>query len=338
MEARKRYALGFGLLALLLLALMAASLAAGSVAIMPEEVLAALRGRGGETPAARIVDLRLRRMLAAALLGGALSISGFLLQTFFANPIAGPYVLGVSSGAKLTVALTMVFFLSRGAALGSAGLYAAAFAGSLAVMGLILAISARVGQMPLLVVCGVMVGYVCSAVTDLVVTFASDANIVNLHAWSMGSFSGVSWANVRAIAVIVGVGLVWSFLLSKPMSAYQLGEAYAKNLGVELRRFRLTLILISSLLSACVTAYAGPVSFVGVAVPHLMRSLLRTSKPILMVPACFLGGAAFCLGCDLVARTAFAPTELAIGSVTAVFGAPVVVWMLLKRGRREAGA
>lgn len=318
-----RRALAMALLAVLLLALMAASLGVGSVAVrdMPEET------------AVRIVDLRLRRMLAATLLGGALSVSGFLLQTFFLNPIAGPFVLGVSSGAKLTVALAMVFLLSRGVALGSAGLYAAAFLGSMLVMGVVLLVSRRVRQMPLLVVCGVMVGYICSAVTDLVVTFADDANIVNLHAWSLGSFSGVSWDNVRVIAVIVGVALAWSVLLSKPMSAYQLGEAYAQNLGVELAPFRFQLILLSSVLSACVTAFAGPISFVGVAVPHLMRSLLRTAKPLWMVPACFLGGAVFCLGCDIVARTLFAPTELAIGSVTAVFGAPVVLRMLLSRGR-----
>lgn len=324
MKRQTRNALAFALLTLLLLTLGVLSLAVGSVSL-----------RGGEDYAARIVDLRLRRMLSAALLGGALAVSGFLLQTFFANPIAGPFVLGVSSGAKLTVALTMVLLLSRGVTVGSAGLYSAAFAGSLLVMGVILLISSSVKQMSLLVVCGVMVGYLCSAVTDLVVTFADDSNIVNLRAWSLGSFSGISWGNLRLIAPIVGVGLVWSFLLTKPMSAYQLGESYARNMGVSLPSFRWQLILLSSVLSACVTAFAGPVSFVGVAVPHLMRRLLGTAKPIVMVPSCFLGGAVFCLGCDLVARTVFAPTELAIGSVTAIFGAPVVVWMLLKH-RMEA--
>ncbi|MBQ7714006.1 MAG: iron ABC transporter permease [Oscillospiraceae bacterium] len=325
MADRTRYALAFGLLALLLFGFARAGLAVGSVALreMPADV------------AAKIVDLRLRRMLAAALLGGALAVSGFLLQTFFANPIAGPFVLGVSSGAKLTVALAMVFLLSRGVTLGAAGLYGAAFLGSMLVMGLILLVSGHVRQMPLLVVCGVMVGYICSAVTDLVVTFADDANIVNLRAWSLGSFAGIGWDDLRVIAGIVGVGAAWSFLLSKPMSAYQLGEGYARSLGVELKPFRAQLILLSSVLSACVTAFAGPISFVGVAVPHLMRSLLKTAKPIWMLPACFLGGAVFCLGCDLVARTLFAPTELAIGSVTAVFGAPVVLWMLLSR-RKEA--
>jgi len=331
MKDRTRYAAAFALLALLLLALAAAGLAVGSVAVAPREVLGALLGAAKSETAAKIVDLRVRRVLAAGLLGGALAVSGFLLQTFFANPIAGPFVLGVSSGAKLTVALVMVLLLSRGVAVGSAGLYAAAFVGSTLVLLLILLLSGRVRQMPLLVVCGVMVGYICSAITDLVVTFADDANIVNLRAWSLGSFSGVSWRNLGVIAPMVLGALACSFLLSKPMSAYQLGESYAQNLGVELKTFRVELILLSSVLSACVTAFAGPISFVGVAVPHLMRSLFKTAKPILMVPACFLGGAAFCLGCDLVARTLFAPTELAIGSVTAVFGAPVVIWMLVSR-------
>lgn len=332
MRGGTRCVFSFALLLFLLLALSALCLVLGSVSLTLRELLG-----GGSEIAARILDLRLRRLLSAGLLGGGLAVSGFLLQTFFANPIAGPFVLGVSSGAKLTVALVMVALLSRGTVIGSAGLCGAAFLGSVLVMGLILLISGRVRQMSLLVVCGVMVGYVCSAITDLVVTFADDSNIVNLRAWSLGSFSGISWANLRVIAPVVGMGLMGSFLLSKPMSAYQLGEAYAQNLGVNLRIFRRQMILLSSLLSACVTAFAGPVSFVGVAVPHLIRRLLGTARPILMVPACFLGGAVFCIGCDLLARTLFAPTELSIGSVTAVFGAPVVVWMLLSR-RREVHA
>ena len=206
-----------------------------------------------------------------------------------------------------------------------------AFCGSLIAMSFILLISARVKQMSLLVVCGVMIGYICSAITEFVVTFADDANIVNLHNWSMGSFSGIRWANLSVIAGVTMTGVLLSFLLSKPMGAYQLGEAYAQNMGVKLYRFRLELILLSSVLSACVTAFAGPISFVGVAAPHLMKSLFKTAKPIVMIPACFLGGAGFCLLCDLLARSLFAPTELSISSVTAVFGAPIVILMLLQK-------
>ena len=332
----RRCVCAFALLLLLLIALGAAGLLAGSVKVSPKETLEVLLLRGEVGSAARVVwTLRLPRLLAAVFLGGALAVSGFLLQTFFANPIAGPFVLGISSGAKLTVALTLIAALSRGRTLGSAALIGAAFCGSMLAMGLILLLSARVRRMSLLVVCGVMIGYICSAVTEFVVAFADDANIVNLHNWSMGSFSGIRWANLRVIVWVTLAGILLSFLLSKPMAAWQLGEAYAQNLGVNLRRFRLELILLSSVLSACVTAFAGPISFVGVAAPHLMKSLFKTAKPIVMIPACFLGGAVFCLGCDLIARTLFQPTELSISAVTAVFGAPVVIWMLV---RRKAGA
>lgn len=330
-----RYLAGYALLAALLVVLLVCNLNAGSVKLDAGQVLRILAGQQTENTAI-IWEIRLPRMLAALILGGALSVSGFLLQTFFANPIAGPYVLGISSGAKLVVALVMIGFLQYGIVLNSAALILAAFAGSLLSMGFILLISGQVKRMSLLVISGVMIGYICSAITDFVVTFADDSNIVNLHNWSMGSFSGTSWGNVRTMAIVVLVAFVLTILLSKPMAAYQLGEGYAQSLGVNVRRFRVELILLSSILSACVTAFAGPISFVGIAVPHLIKSLFRTAKPIRIIPACFLGGAVFCLFCDLIARTVFAPTELSISSVTAIFGAPIVIWMMLHRsdGRR----
>ena len=326
-----RYCACFGLLAALLIVLLVWNVCAGSVDFTAAEVLAALA-----SPMAPgiIWGIRLPRVLAAAILGGALSVSGFLLQTFFANPIAGPFVLGISSGAKLTVSLVMIFLLSRGGTAGSMALIAGAFAGSMLSMGFILLLSRRVKQMSMLVVGGVMIGHICSAVTDFLVTFADDSNIVNLHNWSMGSFSGTSWDSVGVMSWVVFLSLGLAFLLSKPIGAYQLGEVYARSMGVNIRRFRVELILLSSLLSACVTAFAGPVSFVGIAVPHLMKRLFGTAKPILMIPACFLGGGAFCLFCDLIARTAFAPREMSISSVTALLGAPVVIAMLAGR-RRE---
>ena len=327
----RRILLSFLFLSAMLLLLLGLNLCTGSVRIAPGEILNVLRAGGDSTQARILRELRLPRLLAAAMLGGALGLSGFLLQTFFANPLAGPFVLGISSGAKLTVALTMIFFLGRGIPLGSGAVILAAFAGAMLVTGFILLISGRVRQMSLLVVCGVMMGYICSAVTEFAVTFAEDSNIVNLHNWSMGSFSGITWGNVSWITVVTAAGLLCSILLSKPMSAYQLGESYAQNLGVDLPVFRTQLILLSSILSACVTAFAGPVSFVGIAVPHLMRQLFRSSKPLLLIPACFLGGANFCLFCDLLARTLFSPTELSISAVTAVFGAPVVIRMMVRR-------
>ena len=327
---------GFLLLVVALVLLFFWNIYSGSVSVEPKDVLRLLFQEPDESTQARILwDIRFPRVLAAMLLGGALSVSGFLLQTFFANPIAGPFVLGISSGAKLMTALVMIFLLGRGLVAGSVVLILASFIGAMLSMGFVILIANKVNNMSILVICGIMVSYICSAVTDLVVTFADDSNIVNLHNWSQGSFSGTDWSNVAMMAGVVAVSVLLAFLLSKPMGAYQLGEGYARNMGVNIKRFRVELILLSSILSACVTAFAGPISFVGIAVPQLMKSLLKTAKPILVIPACFLGGAAFCLFCDLIARTVFAPTELSISSVTAIFGAPVVIYVMINRkGKR----
>ena len=328
----KRLTITYVALAAALLGLFALNLFWGSVAISPRGVVQALLGRGQDELAANILlQLRLPRAVMVVLLGAALSAAGYLLQTFFANPIAGPFVMGISSGAKLVVALTMVVFLNHGLLTNSLTLILAAFAGSMAAMAFVLSVARRVHRMSILVICGVMIGYICSALTDFLVTFADDSSIVNLHNWSLGSFSGMSWDNVKTMAVVCGITLLLTFLLSKPIRAYQLGEVYAQNMGVPLRAFRTALILLSSVLSACVTAFAGPISFVGIAVPHLMKSLFKSAEPLCMIPACFLGGGVFCLFCDLIARTAFAPTEVSISSVTAVFGAPIVIYMMIHR-------
>ena len=329
-QTHLRPVLGFAGLSAALLTLIFWNIGAGSVHLPLGEIWKTLIYRQGEHLTI-ILDMRLPRILAVLLLGGALSLSGFLLQTFFSNPIAGPFILGVSSGAKLVLSLTLIGFLSHGIAVGSFTLILAAFLGAMLSMGFVLAVSVKAKQMSVLIIAGVMIGYICSAITDFVVTFADDANIINLHHWSLGSFSGMSWENVGVMTAVVIPALLLTFLLSKPISAYQLGEVYAQNMGVNLRRFRIALILLSSVLAACVTAFAGPISFVGVAVPHLVRSIFKTEKPLFMVPACFLGGAVFCLFCDLIARTAFSPTELSISSVTAIFGAPVVIFVMLRK-------
>ena len=335
MTSRKRLVLSYCCLALLLAVLFAASLFWGSVALTPQAVLAALTGRGQDALSVGIItQLRLPRAVMAALLGAALSAAGYLLQTFFANPIAGPFVMGISSGAKLAVALVMVLFLNYGLLTSSAVLILAAFAGAMAAMAFVLAAARRVQRMSILVICGVMIGYICSAITEFVVAFAQDSSIVNLHNWSQGSFSGISWDNICVIAPVVLISFALAVLLSKPMSAYQLGEGCARSMGVNIRAFRAALILLSSVLSACVAAFAGPISFVGIAVPQLMKGLFGTAKPLVQVPACFAGGAVFCLFCDLAARTVFAPTELSISSVTAILGAPIVIFIMVRRRTR----
>lgn len=335
MTRKKRYLFSYLLLALALVVLFAANLFWGSVALTPGAVLAALTGRGQDALSVGIItQLRLPRAVMVVLLGAALSAAGYLLQTFFANPIAGPFVMGISSGAKLAVALVMVMFLNHGLLTSSLTLILAAFAGAMAAMAFVLAVARRVQRMSILVICGVMIGYICSAVTEFVVAFAQDSNIVNLHNWSQGSFSGISWDNICVMAPVVLISLALAVLLSKPMSAYQLGEGCARSMGVNIRAFRAALILLSSVLSACVAAFAGPISFVGIAVPQLMKGLFGTAKPLVQVPACFAGGAVFCLFCDLAARTVFAPTELSISSVTAILGAPIVIFIMVRRRTR----
>ncbi len=335
-RSKGRYTAAFCFLLVLLLFLLACNLGIGSISIPVGDILDSLRGLEIEETYGNILwQIRMPRALAAAVLGGALGLSGYLLQTFFHNPIAGPFVLGISSGAKLAVALVMVLLLGNRISVGSGTLILAAFAGAFLSMGFVLIMAGKVNSMSMLIVSGVMIGYICSAVTDFVVTFAQDADIVNLHNWSKGSFSGITWDHVAVMSVVVFAASAVVLWLAKPIGAYQMGEGYAAGMGVNLTRLRVMLVLLSSLLAACITAFAGPVSFVGIAVPHLVKQLFRTAKPIIMIPACFLGGSVFCLFCDLLARTLFAPTELSISSVTAVFGAPVVIVVMIRRKKEQ---
>ena len=334
---RKRCVAAFAVLIVLTLFFFLLNICIGSVGIpftdIPKLIIEG--EKGDATYREILMEIRMPRAFGTVILGGALALSGYLLQTFFHNPIASPFTLGISSGAKLIVALTMVVSLGYAVQLSSWMLIMAAFAGSMLCMGFVLLTARVIDQMSMLIVSGVMIGYICSAVTDFIVTFADDANIVNLHNWSQGSFSGISWENVAVMAVVVLTTSLGVFLLSKQISAYEMGEAYAKNMGLNVPVFRMMLVLLSSILSASVTAFAGPVSFVGIAVPHLVKSFFRTARPILMIPACFLGGGVFCLFCDQLARTIFAPVELSISTVTAIWGAPVVIYIMIHQKKER---
>lgn len=331
-----RIAGAFLLLIMLLLLSLIWSVCSGSVSVPIMEFLQELREPKLRGMAWTIIwEIRLPRALAALILGGALALSGYLLQTFCHNPIAGPFVLGISSGSKLLVALVMVGFLEWNITINSGMLVAAAFAGALLSMLFVLLVARKMEQMAMLIVGGVMIGYICSAITDFVVTFASDADIVNLHNWSRGSFSGMTWENVAVMAGVTFVSAAAVFLLSKPIGAYQMGETYAKSMGVSVAQLRFFMVILSSILSGCVAAFAGPVSFVGIAVPHLIRWLFADTRPLVLIPGCFLGGSVFCLFSDWLARTVFAPTELSISTVTAVFGAPVVIFVMMRKHRKS---
>lgn len=322
------------LLLLLLFIFLILNICLGSTSVSIKEICEVILGRGDFISRQIIIDIRLPRIIGVLFLGGALSVSGFLLQTFFHNPIAGPFVLGISSGAKFVVALVMILFLKYSMSINSAVMIVAAFVGAMISMGFILLIADKVKRMSVLIICGIMISYICSAITDFLVTFADDSNIVNLHNWSMGSFSGLKWSNILLIINVITIAMLLTIFMSKSMDAFRLGEAYAKSAGINIKVFRRNLILLSSLLAATVTAFAGPISFVGIAVPHLIRSIFKTDKPIIMIPTCFLGGSVFCLFCDLIARLLFAPTELSISTVTSLIGAPIVIRLMLKRQKR----
>lgn len=336
MSIRKHSAFVFSILILVSLSALFINIFVGSAGISFSKAINIIFTGITDSPESNIIwKIRIPRALSAMILGGALALSGYLLQTFFHNPIAGPFVLGVSSGAKLTVALVLIAVAGSTYSLSSASMIFAAFAGSVISLGFVLVISKKVKHMSMLVVCGIMIGYICSAITDFVVTFADDSDIVNLHNWSMGTFSGMTMSNVKVISAVIIPALAMMFMISKPVGAFQLGENYAQNLGVNIKLLRICLILLSGLFSACVTAFAGPVSFVGIAVPHIIKALFQSSKPLIMIPGCFIGGSIFCMICDMIARTAFAPTELSISTVTAIFGAPIVIIVMIRKRKGE---
>ena len=314
------------LMAVLLIAFFILTLMTGSVNVPFSEIFSS----GNQI----VYEIRLPRALLSMIIGGALSVSGFLLQTYFRNPIAGPFVLGISSGAKMAVAILLFLSVTFFHGISNFMMIVAAFLGSMLVIFFLVIISRHIEGMAALLIAGIMTGYICNAVCDVLVTFFSDNDIVNLHNWSKGSFSGADMSSVEISFVIVIVCCVIVLCLSKPIEAIMLSESYAFTMGVNVKKLRLFIIIISGILSATAAAFAGPVSFVGVAVPFLSSKLLKNTKPLYVIPVCFLLGALMCLICDLIARTVFAPTELNISTVTAIIGAPVVIFMIITNRKR----
>lgn len=320
----------FGLM-LILFAIL--NIVLGSVQIPLHDLVQVLLHQGKNAVYNKVVwDIRFPRTLAAILGGAALAVSGLLLQIFFRNPIVDPYVLGVSSGATLIVAVLML----TGVALGMGTmppylLSLGAFIGALAVVILIVAVSGRVKQVVTLLVIGLMIGYVCGAGTTILEALADKENLHNFVLWTMGSFSGSGWDQVAILAMAGGALLVIAYLLCKPLNALLLGEDYAQSMGVNIKSLRIVLVLIASTLTALVTAFAGPVAFIGLAAPHMARLTLGTSDNRALIPATILLGAMITTLCDLLARIIFAPVELPISAISSLIGAPIVIGLLMKR-------
>lgn len=332
----RRFCIMFFSVSLMLAFFFMLSLSTGSVKISFPDVLRTLFFDGENAKYRNIIfRIRFPRTFMSVIVGGALALSGYLLQTYFQNPIAGPFVLGISSGSKMMICVALIFCSYFGLKFSSALMIVSSFLGACVSTLFILIVARRVNRMASLLVAGIMAGYITSAVSDFLVVFAEDSDIVNLHNWSQGSFSGASMNNCYTAFIVVLLCLICVTGSSKTISAYQLGEDYARSMGINTKIFRPLLIIFSSVLSSCSVAFAGPVSFIGIAVPFVVKSILRTSKPLLLIPTIFLGGSFFCLLSDFIARNLFAPMELNVSIITSFFGSPLVIFMMLKKRSGE---
>ena len=276
--------------------------------------------------------IRMPRSMAVVMGGGAIAVSGLLLQIFFRNPIVDSYVLGVSSGSTFVIALFMLGGLTFGlSTLSPYFIFLGAFLGAIIITTIVILFAYKVRSVVTLLVIGLMIGYLCSAATGLLMTFADNEKIKGFVLWTMGSFAGFTLERVKVLYLIGVPFLFLAFIISKPLNAFLLGEDYAKSMGVNIKLFRILIITVSSVLTAVVTAFAGPVAFIGMSVPHIARLSLRTSDNRILVPAVFLLGGIITGLCDLAARMVLAPAELAISTVTSFLGVPIVIWLLLKR-------
>jgi iron complex transport system permease protein len=328
-----------GLLALLMLVFLL-SLAVGSVTIPLDEILTVLLG--GEASKASwtqiVINFRLPKAITAVLVGAALGISGLMMQTFFRNPLAGPFVLGISSGAGLGVALVVLSVGTAGGVLlagisllSDLGLAAAAMLGAGLVMGLVLLVARAVRSSMTLLVLGVMIGFLTNALVSLLMFFSIPEQIQAYVNWTFGSFSAVTWSELRVLVPAVLLGLALAISQTKALNALLLGEAYARSLGLNVRRTRLWLVLATAILAGVVTAFAGPIGFIGIAVPHLCRSLFGTADHRALVPGTLLVGALVALLAAFIAEVPGSNLVLPLNAVTAVIGAPVVILVILRR-------
>ena len=328
----------FGLLILFLISLFAANLFFGAIHIPAPEVVNALLNRS-DNEALRfiVVNNRLPQAVTAMLGGAGLAVTGLLLQTAFHNPLAGPSILGISSGASLGVALVMLFLggsLSLGSLSlgGSAATVIGALAGSLSIMSVLISLSSIVKNNLMLLITGIMIGYLTSSVVTLLSSVSTAQGVQNYVMWGMGTFGDVSTERLPWFSLFTVLGLLMSLLLAKPLNILLLGDNYATNLGVNVKVVRNMLLFATGVLTAIVTAYCGPVAFVGLAVPHISRMIFKTDNHWVLIPATMLIGAILCLGCN-VTSTIPENTVIPINALTPVVGVPVILYVILRSRR-----
>ncbi|WP_243176103.1 FecCD family ABC transporter permease [Clostridium cadaveris] len=325
------------LISLILLAVSAIfAIGIGSVYIEPAKVVETLiQGRDAGTVEATIIyNMRLTRVIASIFGGAALALSGLLLQILFNNPIADPYILGISSGARLFVGLVLLGGVTFGLNTTNPWfLFLGALIGSLVVMMLILAFASKLKNITTLLIVGTMLGYLCSSLIGFLVAFSDDNSIADFTKWGMGSFGLMTWSHIYVLVAVCITLFILSFMLSKSLNSFLLGEAYAKTMGVNTKALRVLIIVFSSVLTAVVTAFAGLIAFVGMSVPHICRLLLKSEDARTLIPTTLVIGALFGVACDLIARTIVAPSEIAVGTITSVVGVPIVLYLLMKRNK-----
>lgn len=323
------------ILIILLIASISLNLAYGSVAIPVAEVFRILAGLGSDNQVWQVivVQTRVPQCVTALLCGMALSVAGLMLQTVFSNPLAGPSILGITTGSSLGVAV--VTLLCGGVVaetlVGWTATIVGALVGSFAVMLAILALSSVIRSNVMLLVAGMMIGYLASSAISMLNFFATAEGVHSFTIWGLGSFSGVSLSQLPFFAVTVLVGLFISVLLIKPLNALLLGPNYAESLGIDIRRTRFLLLLATGILSSVVTAFCGPISFIGLAVPHMARLLIGTSSHNSLMPATMLIGAVLALVCNFVCHLPGGFGTLPLNAVTPIFGAPVIVYVIVNQ-------
>ena len=334
----KRPSLCLVALVVLLVLLFMLNLLKGSIDIPAADVWSILTGSGvGVKPSWQyiVIEGRLPQALTAAFSGASLAVSGLMLQTAFRNPLAGPSIFGITSGAGLGVALVMLL-LGGSLSVGSVGvsgfvaLLAAAFTGALAVMALIFFFSTLVRNNVMLLIVGIMIGYIADSAVSLLNFFATDEGVKSYMVWGMGSFSGVSLRYVPVFALLSVLGLLLALLLVKPLNALMLGDRYAENLGVNIRFVRNALLLVTGLLTAVTTAFCGPVAFIGLAVPHIARLLLLTDNHRYLLPGTMLSGAVVALLCNIVCVLPGETGVIPLNAVTPIIGAPVIIYVIMR--------
>ncbi|WP_421919883.1 iron chelate uptake ABC transporter family permease subunit [Marinifilum sp.] len=328
----------FGALCLLIIGLLLLDLIFGSVNIPFEKVFAILAGGDVKNSWNYIViNFRLPKALTAIFVGAGLSVTGLMMQTLFRNPLAGPFVLGISSGASLGVALMVMtsaivpaFFGVVSGFLGSWALVVAAVAGASLVFLLVALASIRISDSVSLLIIGIMFGSITGAIVNILQYFSDPEQIQSFIVWTFGSLAGVGWTEMKVMGPIVFAGLILAFFLIKPMDALLLGENYARGVGISVRKVRIAVIISTALIAGTLTAFTGPIAFIGVAIPHIARSIFRTASHKVLMPAVVLIGAAIMLICDIFSQLPGNQSTLPINSVTALFGGPVVIWVIVR--------